>query len=529
MLTHIDCTLRDGGYYNNWDFDQDLIAEYLIAMHQSQIDYVELGFRSILNSEFKGALAYTTDAFISSLKIPKGLKIGVMVNAAEIITYKKGIDQAVNLLFADSKYSKVNLVRIASHPDKLIDCLPIVNALKKKGYLVGLNAMYVAEKNEAELKKISQIVTSSNVDIFYLADSKGSLESNSIEKLVKNIRYSWQGPLGIHAHNNLGRALINTMEAIRLGIEWVDTTVTGMGRGPGNAETEYLLIEQKIQNKKNINLNPILNLIEHHFKEMKARYQWGCNSFYYIAGKYNIHPNYIQNILGDSRYDVTEILYALQKLKDNNLKNSKLSNSLKEKNINTKNLNPIKEFKNKEILIVGPGNSTNRHKDAIERYILKFSPIVIVLNTNFVIDSKFIDFVAVCHPFRLISEAHKYKKVKCRIIMPTSAINNLSEFQGNSNKILNFDHIIKTNKFEFHSTYVVTPNSLAIGYALAMVTSGKAKRISLVGFDGHGLEDARTKDTDELFTTYNKCTQSLHIVSLTPTSYRILSESIYAL
>tara|TARA_Y100000294_G_scaffold11130_1_gene10230 strand:- start:167 stop:391 length:225 start_codon:yes stop_codon:yes gene_type:complete len=25
----LDCTLRDGGYYNNWDFSKNLISKYL--------------------------------------------------------------------------------------------------------------------------------------------------------------------------------------------------------------------------------------------------------------------------------------------------------------------------------------------------------------------------------------------------------------------------------------------------------------------------------------------------------------------
>ena len=43
----LDCTLRDGGYYNNWDFPKDLVNDYLKAISDSGIKYVELGFRSL--------------------------------------------------------------------------------------------------------------------------------------------------------------------------------------------------------------------------------------------------------------------------------------------------------------------------------------------------------------------------------------------------------------------------------------------------------------------------------------------------
>ena len=35
-----DCTLRDGGYYNNWDFKIDLANKYLFALGKINVDYV---------------------------------------------------------------------------------------------------------------------------------------------------------------------------------------------------------------------------------------------------------------------------------------------------------------------------------------------------------------------------------------------------------------------------------------------------------------------------------------------------------
>ena len=78
----IDCTLRDGGYYNNWDFKDNLVQAYLDCMNELNIDFVEIGFRSLINNGFKGAFAYSTDSFIESLSIPNNIKIGVMVIAS---------------------------------------------------------------------------------------------------------------------------------------------------------------------------------------------------------------------------------------------------------------------------------------------------------------------------------------------------------------------------------------------------------------------------------------------------------------
>ena len=61
----LDCTLRDGGYYNKWDFDLNIVDRYLKAVRASSVDIVELGFRSFPKNTFMGPFAYTTDEFIN--------------------------------------------------------------------------------------------------------------------------------------------------------------------------------------------------------------------------------------------------------------------------------------------------------------------------------------------------------------------------------------------------------------------------------------------------------------------------------
>ena len=48
----LDCTLRDGGYYNNWDFSIDLIQDYLNCLSESGVKYIELGFRSMMSKNY---------------------------------------------------------------------------------------------------------------------------------------------------------------------------------------------------------------------------------------------------------------------------------------------------------------------------------------------------------------------------------------------------------------------------------------------------------------------------------------------
>jgi len=143
LIKHLDCTLRDGGYYNAWDFSPALIIDYLDAMAALRVDFIEIGFRSLKNTGFKGGCAFSTDAFINSLNIPNELsdKIGVMINGSELV--QKQLDlvdleqQAVYVksvlqrLFVPKLQSPVSLVRIACHIHEFIDCLPAATWLGK--------------------------------------------------------------------------------------------------------------------------------------------------------------------------------------------------------------------------------------------------------------------------------------------------------------------------------------------------------------------------------------------------------------
>ena len=59
----LDCTLRDGGYYNNWNFTREVVNDYLAAMSKVGVYYVELGYRSFESKNFKGPTWYTTDNY----------------------------------------------------------------------------------------------------------------------------------------------------------------------------------------------------------------------------------------------------------------------------------------------------------------------------------------------------------------------------------------------------------------------------------------------------------------------------------
>ena len=277
-LKILDCTLRDGGYYNDWNFEHDLIINYLNAMKLNNISYVEIGLRSLINESFKGVTAYCPDSFLDSL--PSDLKYGVMVNGSELLN--GDIETVLEKLFPRvGNNTKVKLVRIACHFHEFYDCLPAVDWLKRNGFIVGFNLMQISERTHEEIIELGKNASNFNIDVLYFADSMGCMNPSDVVKTTELLKMHWTGDLGIHTHDNMGLALSNTLAAIDEGVTWVDSTVTGMGRGPGNTKTEELLLELNSEVGKGI--TSLNDCIDESFNALKEFYKWGKNEYYYLC------------------------------------------------------------------------------------------------------------------------------------------------------------------------------------------------------------------------------------------------------
>tara|TARA_Y100000389_G_scaffold205079_1_gene262800 strand:- start:14363 stop:15973 length:1611 start_codon:yes stop_codon:yes gene_type:complete len=534
-MKFLDCTLRDGGYYNNWDFDPDLIQNYLQAMDSLQIDFVEIGFRTLKNEGFRGGTAYSTDSFLNSLCIPLGLvdKIGVMINGSEIANPKTQTACLKKLFNVKSK-SPVTLVRVACHFNEFKECLPAAKWLKDQGYLVGFNLMQVAEHSLEKITQLAQVANDYPIDVLYFADSMGSLNLNQLKDIIYAFQKGWEGELGIHAHDNMGQAINNSVQAVKSDVTWVDSTVTGMGRGPGNAQTEYIILALSSYYKNKGNCIKLLKLIHNYFKPMQKRYGWGINPFYFLAGQYSIHPTYIQEMLQDERYNEEDILSVIDFLKINGGKKFSIDTLESARHFYSGKSHgtwePYTVLKDKKVLILGSGPGVKKYRTAIESFIEKTQPYVIALNTQSNIRQDLINARASCHPVRLLADCKDHIKLSQPLITPFSMLpENTKKDLKNKKEIFDFGIVINDKGFKFHQNYCEIPTSLVIGYVLAVANSGMARQIILAGFDGYNVEDPRRKEMDQILRIYRDYPESLPIMSITPTRYQVPIQSIFTL
>lgn len=528
----LDCTLRDGGYYNQWNFPREVINDYLLAMASAEIDIVELGLRSLINNSFKGAAAYTTDDFLNSLAIPARLKVAVMINASEIVGTIDLATALERLFPLTSEQSKVDVVRIACHVHEFEKALPACSWLKSRGFEVGFNLMQVAERGKNEVEELAKAAESYEIDALYFADSMGSMTPQKTAEIIGWFRTHWKGEMGIHTHDNMGLALSNTLTAIDNGITWVDATVTGMGRGPGNARTEEVAIEVSALRNSSVNLVPLMELIRTYFQPLKNKCGWGSNPYYYLSGKYGIHPTYIQEMLSDNRFSEEDILAAIEHLRIEGGKKFSVNSLNATRDFYSSEgkgkWSPSSIVDGKEVLIVGAGSSVKEHRDALELFIKKNKPVVIALNTQSTICESLIDLRVASHPVRLLADCETHSKLSQPLVTPLSQLPADIVASIGSKDVFDFGINIKSDTFEVGKTSAVIPNSLVISYALALAASGNAAQIYLAGFDGFGPGDNRTHEMQRIFSLFNSAIKT-KITSITSTGYDIPSKSVYGL
>lgn len=529
----LDCTLRDGGYYNSWNFTPALIDEHLAAMKAAQVDVVEVGFRFLKNEGFKGPCAYTTDDFLDGLTIPRGIMIAVMVNGADLCT-ESGCISAIEQLFPrPATETPVDLVRLACHFHELMHVLPAIGWLKDRGYSIGLNLMQIADRTHAEINELTSMASDWPLDVLYFADSMGSMTPEDTGRMIEWLRQGWQGDLGIHAHDNMGLALANTLRAREDGASWLDATVTGMGRGPGNARTEELAIEAETLRNRRTNLVPLMALIRQTFGPMKAKHNWGTNPYYYLAGKFGIHPTYIQEMMGDARYDDEDILAVTDYLRAEGGKKFSFDSLDGARQFYRGDprgtWKPAELMTGREVLILGTGPGVAAHAPALEAYVRRAQPLVLALNTQSAMDSSLIDLRIACHPVRLLADAEAYAHLPQPLITPVSMLPEDLHAELQGNELLDFGLGIEPGRFEFHETHCIAPTSLVLAYALAVTTSGKADRILMAGFDGYPPGDTRNDEMNHLFSCYEAAINKMTLLSITASAYDVPQKSIYGL
>ncbi|MFC0470881.1 aldolase catalytic domain-containing protein [Halalkalibacter kiskunsagensis] len=278
----IDCTIRDGGLINNWDFSVEFVQDLYNGLSSAGVEYMEIGYKNspkLLNATEPNPWRFLDDNFLKEI-IPekKFTKLSALVDIGRV--------DPDDIL--PREQSALDMIRVACYIREVDKGLELVKMFHDLGYETSLNIMALSSVPENQLIEAFNMVKESPVDVVYIVDSFGSLDPADIEHQVKKFKEMIPDiQLGIHTHNNMQLAFANTLTAMRNGVTFLDSSVYGMGRAAGNCNTELLV--SHIQ-KPSYELKPVLGVIEKHMLEMRQKWEWGYIIPYMISGTINEHP-----------------------------------------------------------------------------------------------------------------------------------------------------------------------------------------------------------------------------------------------
>ena len=284
----LDATLRDGGLCNDFFFTDEFVKALYQMNCAAGVDYMEMGYKAsarLFAPEKFGKWKFCKDEDIRAIvgDNANGPKIAVMADVGRC-DYKTDI--------VPKAESPIDMIRVATYIDTIPEAVAMIEDAHAKGYETTCNIMAISKCQESDIKIALGELAKSPVQTIYVVDSYGSLypeEIRRVAELYMNTLDQFGGKtLGIHAHNNQQCAFANTIEALSIGVSFLDGTVCGMGRGAGNCTLEALLGFLK---NPRYDLNPVLHFIREYMLPLKASgVQWGYDIPYLLTGLLDQHP-----------------------------------------------------------------------------------------------------------------------------------------------------------------------------------------------------------------------------------------------
>lgn len=478
----LDCTLRDGGYNNDWEFGHDTLINVFERSASAGVDFIEIGFiddrrpfdinRSIMpNTECAGKIWGKLDK--------KKSKIIAMIDY--------GTCDIANIQPCENSF--IDGIRVIFKMNLMHEALEYCNELMKLGYLVFAQGVSFTTYTEEKLNEITEVLNRIKPYAFSIVDTYGLMDINLLNHYYEYLEKNLHPDIGVgfHAHNNFQLAFANCMELARKHGDkdrqlLLDGSIFGMGKGAGNAPLELLITFMNENFNTHYDINQILEAIDVNILELYKKLHWGYSLKAFIAASNDCHPNYVSYLLDKKTLSVKAVNEILRKI-EVDMKLSYNKSMIEQLYVDyQKNdcfddpdyLKLKQQISDKKILLIGPGKSVIDKKDSILDFIQKETPIV--LSINFIPDDLQIDYLFLTNSKRYAQQANAISEAEGKIqIIATS---NVTKAGGRFNLNLDYEKLIDREA-------VFIDNSFIMGLKV-MMRSGVTD-IALAGFDGYSL------------------------------------------
>lgn len=472
----LDCTLRDGGYCNKWQFGYLNTKKIIAGLCEANVDIVECGFLTNKVVYDNNVTKFTTiDQINDFMPANKQGKLFVaMMNYGEY---------EMNDL-PDRTDSSIDGLRVAFHKKNRYEAIKLCHEIKKKGYKVFVQPMVSVSYSDLEYVEMIKLVNELKPYAFYIVDSFGMMKNKDLMRLYYLVEHNLDEDIkiGFHSHNNLQLAFSNATSLVNNQTDReliIDSSIYGMGRGAGNLNTELFLEYLNDFSKAHYSIKPLLNIIDTILNKFYHDNYWGYSLPNYLSAKHNAHPNYAgflsdKNTLTFENIDqIFEMMSEEKKVEFDKqyIEELYLKFMEKDKTQNTRANDLREKFNNKEVLLIAPGLSSQMEKEKIIDFANKNGVITISVNSIYPYYNCNYVFVSNLRRFNEMPNKGQQK------IIATSNIPYSDVFyQTDYKELLNNEEFVSDN---------------AGLLAINLLIKFGSKKVYLAGFDGYSHE---TKD-----------------------------------
>lgn len=484
----LDCTLRDGGYCNDWCFGKENIKKILNGLNESNVDLVECGYLSNKQSLSDDYSLFHSIKDIEAIIPPSNhqTKFVFMINYGEY-----AIEDIP--LCGDSK---IFGIRVAFHKKDIDGALEYCRKIKEKGYSLFVQPMVSLSYSDEEFIDLINRVNRIHPFVFYIVDSFGVMKRKDLIRLFYMVEHNLDDgiAIGYHSHNNMQLAYSNAQSLADIRTNRniiIDASTYGMGRGAGNLNTELFVEYLNDSMGTHYYLKPLLTIIDEVLAPQYQQSYWGYSLPNYLSAKHNAHPNYASYLDEKKTLTVEAIdeIFSLMETEKKFRFDKAYIEALYLKYLESGKAQDLRlsELKNqisgKQVLIIAPGKSSVDEKDDIISFANQKN--VLTISVNFDYEELDVDYIFLSN-LRRFRELSEDKHAKCIV----------------TSNIPSVDSYIKVNYGDLLNQEESVHDNAGLMLIKLLINLG-VEKIYLAGMDGYSL-DPNMNYGNQRMVLYNK-------------------------
>lgn len=482
IINLLDCTLRDGGYLNDWEFGHDNIVNIFERLVSANVDIIEIGFLNEAREYDVNRTIFPDAESVNRTYAGLAKQESMIVGMIDYGTC--GIEKVI-----PASDSVMDGIRVIFKKEKKEKAIAFCKQIKELGYKVFAQAVSITSYDDAELMELIRLVNDLEPYAFSLVDTYGLLHKNQLMHYFDFVNEHMKTSIGLgyHSHNNFQLAYANCIEVMELPLLErdivIDGTLYGMGKSAGNAPLELLASYLNDNLGKHYHCSQLLEAIDVTMLDLYKQIPWGYSFKFFLSASKDCHPNYVTYLMDKKKLSMKSINEILDKLEwskrlsyDQEYVEKLYVEYQKEECDDTKDKEKLREWLcGREVLVFGPGNHIVEQSGKIETYLAKMgSDQIAKIGINFVPAQFPIDAVFISNAKRYVSLSTKLSQSKEKLL--TLATSNVTRSAGTFDCVFNYSALLDEQA-------LIVDNPMIM--LLKLLKEAGVAGVSLAGFDGY--------------------------------------------